>query len=74
MFTPNKNRKNLIDKLKQNKKTIILSNILKKYGKPKSIIIDYYFQRWKYINKKMTQIENDIIIQQFIRKKLKNLT
>ena len=70
----NNNGKNLIDKLKQNKKTIILSNILKKYGKPKSIIIDYYFQRWKYINKKMTQIENDIIIQQFIRKKLKNLT
>ena len=69
----NKNGKNLIDKLKQNKKIIILSNILKKYGKPKSIIIDYYFQRWKYINKKMTQIENDIIIQQFIRKKLKNL-
>ena len=69
----NKNGKKLFDKLKDNKKTIILRNVLKKYGKPKSTIIDYYFQRWKYINKKSTQIDNDTIIQQFIRKKLKNL-
>ena len=69
----NKNGKNLIDKLKQNRKNIILKNVLRKYGRPKNIIIDYFFKKWKYITKKMTQIEYDQIIQQFCRKKLKNL-
>ena len=64
---------NFIDKLKDIKKGIILKKVFAKYGKSKNIIIDYYFKRWKYINKKMTQIEFDIIIQKYCRKKLKNL-
>ena len=65
--------KDLINKLKNIYKEKILKNVFVKYGKPKNDIINYYFQRWKYINKKMTQIEYDIIIQKFCRNQLKNI-
>ena len=75
IFNNNKSKywQDLMDKLKDIKKAIILKKVFSKYGKSKNIIIDYYFKRWKYINKKMTQIEFDIIIQRFCRKKLKDL-
>ena len=75
IFNNNKNRngKDLIDNLKNIKKEKILRNVIIKYGKPKNVIINYYFQRWKYIIKKISIIENDRIIQQFCRKQLKNL-
>ena len=75
IFNYNKNNrgKDFINKLRNIRKEKIIKNVFIKYGKPKNDIIDYFFQRWKYINKKMTQIENDKIIQQFCRKHLRNL-
>ena len=75
IFDYNKNiyAKDLIDNLKNIRKEKVLKNVLIKYGKPKNNIINYYFQRWKYLNKKITQIEYDIIIQQYCRKQLKNI-
>ena len=72
-YNKNKRSKDFLNKIKNIRKEIILKNVFIKYGKPKNDIIDYFFQRWKYINKKITQIENDKIIQQFCRKHLKNL-
>ena len=60
------------NKLKDNKKSQVLKDILIKYGKPKEKILDYYFKRWQYINKKLNQIENANIIQNFCLIRLKN--
>jgi len=45
IFNNNKNRngKDLIDNLKNIKKEKILRNVIIKYGKPKNVIINYYF-------------------------------
>ena len=69
----NRNGKDLIDNLKDIRKEKILKNLFIKHIKPKNDIINYYFQKWKYIIKKISVIENDRIIQQFCRKQLKNL-
>ena len=59
LFNNNQNKlgKQFLIKLKENKKEKILKNVFIKYGKPKINIINYYFKRWKYINKKVTQIK-----------------
>jgi len=74
LFNNNQNKlgKQFLIKLKENKKEKILKNVFIKYGKPKINIINYYFKRWKYINKKVTQIKYSQIIQRFCHKNLKN--
>ena len=61
-----------MNKLKENKKSQILKDILIKNGKFKEKILDYYYKRWQYINKKLNQIENANIIQHFCLIRVKN--
>ena len=61
-----------LDILKDNKKNQVLKNVLIKYGKPKDKILDYYFKKWQYINKRIIQIDNANIIQNFCLTRLKN--
>ena len=60
-----------MDKLVSKNKNTILKKILLKYGKPKNIILNYYFQLWLYKSQKCLQIEYSKIIQEFVRRKLK---
>ena len=60
-----------MDKLVSKNKNTILKKILLKYGKPKNIILNYYFQLWLYKSQKYLQIEYSKIIQEFVRRKLK---
>ena len=69
----NKTR-DFINKLKENKKYDILKNIFIKNEKPNEDILDAYLSRWKYINKKLEQIENANIIQMFCLINLRNRT
>ena len=61
-----------LDILKDNKKTQVLKNVIIKYGKPKDKILDYYFQKWQYINKRIIQEDNANIIQNFCLTRLKS--
>ena len=65
------NAKYFIDKLRTKNKNTILKKILIKYGKPKIIILNYYFQQWLYKSQKCIQIEYSKIIQEFIRRRFK---
>ena len=55
----------IFKKLKDNKTEVTLKNIINKFSKPKEEILDSYFSRWRYIIKKIEQIENAKIIQKF---------
>ena len=60
--------------LKDNKKITSLKNILFKYGRliPIEKIKHLYFTKWMFINKKLAQIENSNIIQNFCTQHLKS--
>ena len=61
--------KYILNKLKDNKKDKILKNIFIKYARlrPNEEIINSYFARWRYITKKLVQINNANIIQRFCK-------
>ena len=66
------NGKYFIDQLKDNKKNNILKKYLIKYGRPEEDILDSYFTKWAYTNKKLKQIDNANIIQRFCSTLLNN--
>jgi len=65
------NAKYLFDRLKENKKNKILTKLINKYGRPTEDILNYYLQKWAYINKLLKQINNSNIIQEFCRSRLR---
>ena len=70
------NAKNFFDKLKNNNKEKILTNLFNKYAKLRpnnKDILDSYFTKWRYFTKKLTQINNANIIQKFCEIKLRKL-
>ena len=73
-FNKIKNGKYFLDKLKDNKKNIILKKVILKYARPKKEKLNFFFKRWLYINKKLKQIDYANIIQEYCKNKLRNLT
>ena len=71
VFMKNKG-KDLLNKLKENKKNDLLKNILIKNKIPKEDILNAYLSRWRYINRRIEQIDNANIIQKFCEMNLKN--
>ena len=67
-----KNGKYFLTKLRENKRETIIQKIIIKHGKPRIDMINYYFKRWKFLNKRSELIENANIIQNFCKMKLKN--
>ena len=63
---------NKLKDIKENDKEKILKKLIKKNEISKIKIIDSYFSRWKYINKKLDQINNARIIQKFCKIHLRN--
>ena len=64
------NGRYFFDKLNNYNKEAILKNIVTKHKRPHNEAIDYYFSKWRYINKKLNQIENANIIQKFCQMNL----
>ena len=63
--------KNIIYQLKDNQKDVTLKKIVIKSKKPNNDdILNYYFNKWLFANKKMNQINNANIIQKFCLIKL----
>ena len=65
--------KELINNLKYNKKDNLLKKIIKRNEIPNDRMLNAYFNRWRYINKKLGQIDNANIIQRFCEMKLFDL-
>ena len=61
------NARYFFDKLNNYNKEVILKNIVTKHKRPQNEAIDYYFSKWRYINKKLNQIDNANIIQKFCK-------
>ena len=61
------NARYFFDKLNNYNKEVILKNIVAKHKRPQNEAIDYYFSKWRYINKKLNQIDNANIIQKFCK-------
>ena len=62
--------KELLNNLKDIKRDDLLNKIINRNERPKDDILDAYFSRWRYINKKINQIDYAIIIQKFCQTKL----
>ena len=62
--------KELLNNLKDIKRDDLLNKIINRNERPKDDILDAYFSRWRYINKKINQIDYAIIIQKFCQIKL----
>ena len=66
-------KKYIFDRLKDNRKEKILKNLFIKYARLKpNNYIESYFTRWRYINKRLDQINNAKIIQRFCKMQLRN--
>ena len=68
----NKIGKYFLKKLKDNKKYVLLRNIISKNRRPNEELLDYNFKKWLYITKRLDQTDFANIIQKFCLNQLRN--